>query len=752
MRSLTGFLAALGLALLLAAITIRPPAPVQDDAPATAFSAERAMLDVRQIGHVPHATGTPEIAQVRDTLLRRMQQLGLEVTTQTADGVYQRDPGFASGGRITNLIGVLPGQDRSAPAIVLMSHYDSAPGSPAAADDAAGVAASLEAVRVLLAEGTPRRRDLIVLITDGEEQGLLGAEAFFREHPLRSHVGTVVNLETRGAAGRAFMFETGRNNGAMMGLYARSVSQPSTTSLAAFLYSILPNDTDFSHPRDQGLPGFNIAFIGEPFYYHSANATPDHLNQGSLQHMGTQALDLTRALLSAQALPEQRPNAVFSDIFGLFTLLYPAWIGWILLAISGAILIGLAVRSEPRGETLRVAAVSLVGGLAIAGVCGLLGQALLWLTGSPTDFILNRPLLGRLDIFELGMIAACIGGTLLVSSAMLRGRSGLFRPHEAPALGLLTLGWLIALALQIAAPEAALVAAWPTLAGALSLIAARRLGDVAWPIAFCLGTAGAAWAMGVNHGVFLGVGATMPFAPAILSLFCLLPLVPLLTAAVRGRSVVLLALVFVAVGAGLGLWLRLAPAATVARPLPTLVLYVQDAAAGTARLATLSAMDDAWTRGLIDRESDSTTETRIPALGGTLWRTAPAAPVQAAPAQITVTPLPDGRYQIHAVDAVARELRLVVTSDQALSDIALLGRPVTPPATGSPLSVRWADPSAGFDLVLTAPAGSVLHWAAIHDGWPDDARPLPRRDAEYAPFGYSDSLVLTGEVPLTPPG
>ena len=47
-------------------------------------------------------------------------------------------------------------------------------GSPGASDDAAGVAAALEIVRAIQAGGQPLR-DIIVLITDGEEAGLRGA-------------------------------------------------------------------------------------------------------------------------------------------------------------------------------------------------------------------------------------------------------------------------------------------------------------------------------------------------------------------------------------------------------------------------------------------------------------------------------------------------------------------------------------------------------------------------------------------------
>ncbi len=191
MKSLLAFLAVLGLSLLIAGAAIRPPAPVAADAPEAAFSAERAMADIRRIARAPHPTGSAENAHVRDYLVRRLEDLGLEVSIQRAEVLRARNPGWAMGANVENIIATLPGEDREAPVILLMSHYDSAPGSPGAADDAAGVASSLEAVRAILADDRPRPRDLVVLITDAEEQGLLGAQAFFEEHPLRERIGAI---------------------------------------------------------------------------------------------------------------------------------------------------------------------------------------------------------------------------------------------------------------------------------------------------------------------------------------------------------------------------------------------------------------------------------------------------------------------------------------------------------------------------------------------------------------------------------
>jgi hypothetical protein len=72
---------------------------------------------------------------------------------------------------------------RALPAVLVMSHYDSVHNSPGAADDSLGAAAALEIARALKAGPQPAR-DVIFLFTDGEEAGLLGAEAFFARDPL----------------------------------------------------------------------------------------------------------------------------------------------------------------------------------------------------------------------------------------------------------------------------------------------------------------------------------------------------------------------------------------------------------------------------------------------------------------------------------------------------------------------------------------------------------------------------------------
>ena len=337
----------LALALLIAVLTLQVPAPVGADAPATAFSAERAMVDVRAIARRPHPIGSPDHARVRALLLQRMAALGLQTSTQSgplsprAVQRLEREGGSANGLEVTNLVGVLPGRDPRLPAVALMAHYDTVPDSAGAADDTAGVAAILEAVRALRARG-PADRTLVVLFTDGEELNLDGARAFWGDHPLRDRIGAVVNVEARGGGGRAMMFETGRGNAETIALFARAgvraTGGVSSNSLAVFVYELMPNGTDFTIPKDRGVQGINLAFIGRPEQYHAAS-TPDALDVGSVQHIGSQTLETADALLRAPALPTASANLVYADLFGRLIVGHPPVWGWALLALA---LLGLA--------------------------------------------------------------------------------------------------------------------------------------------------------------------------------------------------------------------------------------------------------------------------------------------------------------------------------------------------------------------------------------------------------------------------
>lgn len=98
----------------------------------------------------------------------------------------------------------------------------------------------------------------VVLFSDGEELGLLGARAFARHHPWMADVRLVLNFEARGTRGPSILFETGPGTGPLMTDFATTAPHPLAFSYGYDVYRRLPNDTDFTVFREAGKSGFNV--------------------------------------------------------------------------------------------------------------------------------------------------------------------------------------------------------------------------------------------------------------------------------------------------------------------------------------------------------------------------------------------------------------------------------------------------------------------------------------------------------------
>jgi hypothetical protein len=90
---------------------------------------------------------------------------------------------FHDGDRMCyNTLADIPGRDLADEIVMLGAHLDSAPGGTGAADNAAGVAVCMEAVRLLKALNFQPRRTVRLGLWTGEEQGLLGSQAYVAKH------------------------------------------------------------------------------------------------------------------------------------------------------------------------------------------------------------------------------------------------------------------------------------------------------------------------------------------------------------------------------------------------------------------------------------------------------------------------------------------------------------------------------------------------------------------------------------------
>lgn len=511
------FLAVVVVAALLAWRVLTGPDLSPANAPAAEFSAARAMTDVAAIATRPHPVGSPADAAVRDYLIGRMTGLGLsprvQSTTQVSDKTHLPV-------RVDTVIGVLPGRDPAQPAVAVMAHYDSTPHGPGAADDAGGVGAALEIARAIKTGPAPLR-DLAFVITDGEEAGMLGAKAFFADDPLAKRLGFVVNMEARGSRGRAMMFETGRDNGGTVRLFAKAAQRPISNSLMVLVYDLMPNFTDFTEGKKRGLQGVNFAFLGGPTDYHAATDTPANLDPRSLQDIGQQALSVTRAVAQGP-LPVRAPNLVYSDVLNLGVLAYPPVFGWLLLGVNAALIAVGAWRSKR--VSLSAAAWGALASIALLAAAG----ALFFAVGQGLAVLNWRVDVLTIQIEVIGWIVAAL--SLVVWLRLIPTRRGAWT-------GMLVTGLLLGAVVQVLAPGAAPVLVWPlipaALASALTDGGDRRLGVTA-----LLAIPALAFATALSHLAYLSLLSPLAMAawPWIAGLL-LAPLSPWARARYFGKAV-----------------------------------------------------------------------------------------------------------------------------------------------------------------------------------------------------------------------
>lgn len=81
-----------------------------------------------------------------------------------------------------NVVAEIPGSDRADEVVMLGGHLDSWHSATGATDNGTGVAAMMEAVRVLQTLGLKPRRTIRIALWSAEEQGLLGSKAYVKEH------------------------------------------------------------------------------------------------------------------------------------------------------------------------------------------------------------------------------------------------------------------------------------------------------------------------------------------------------------------------------------------------------------------------------------------------------------------------------------------------------------------------------------------------------------------------------------------
>lgn len=441
-----------------------PPAVKPASVPAGEYSGERAYALLSEIlaDRVPHPVGTEANKRVRSRIEDFLRRNGI-------DYEVQEDWGCSRGGRIRcawteNIVARIPGE-RDGPYVALMAHYDSVPMAPGAGDDGIGVVSVLESARILKSEG-PHRNPLMLVLTDAEEMGLLGAEAFFRANPLASRIGVVLNLDGAGTAGPSRVLRTAGDSARLIGVYRRAARYPAASSLTDEVFRRMPNDTDFSVSRRAGVPGIDFAFAGEFTHYHTPNDKLDNLDRRTLQHDGENVLPTARRLLETDLSRLGDAGARdYLQLPGRVWLDWPpsanAW--W--LALAALMLAAALLRERLWAHGWRQPLVVFGGPPLVMLAAGVIGFGAFELIS-----LVRGPLPGwpaTLWPFRLVLFAAPTLGALAIARRIYRNVG-----VDLALAGTWCWWWLLALAATLVMPGAAIVLLVPLLFAALLLLAA----------------------------------------------------------------------------------------------------------------------------------------------------------------------------------------------------------------------------------------------------------------------------------------
>jgi len=748
---------AVGAVAIMATVRASGPSPQGLDAPDHQFSASRARATLERIigsAPKPRPVGSVEHDRVRDQLVTELLSMGLSP---------ERHSEFMCGrwgicARITNIVARLQatGGDLDARALVLAAHYDSVAASPGVSDDGAGVAAVLEVLRAVLASGKPRKHDIIVLLTDGEEIGLLGAQAFRDHHVWANDADFFINLEARGTRGASYLFEAGATEGFTVFHYARGASRPAISSGYTAIYNLLPNTTDLSEWKSRRTEAANFGYVGHVQGYHTPRDDFAHLDMRSLQHHGDNALALVRSLMTWQTLipkhPERLPPSIYNDVMQLTVVKVSIdsarWLA--LLALLVLTLGGVWGALRQRQPLWRLVGAGLGWPLVVvvAAAVGFgLDKAVQVATGSPAPWWSAGERLVTMHWLVAGAIGIGLGSVMHRALGAFATWWGWWWLNAATAVAVV---WLM--------PGFSFLWLWPALAAAVAVFAAPRWPEepvhpAAWAVPACVLVA--LW-LPVASGLVDAVGTSFGAVVAVPAVTCICGLfagaVPFGRRGLLGLSG--LALV--------GVVAALAAPVTSEDGRPSVALIgvsstEPEVASGVYMLSPPMTLDgqalpipDVLTAGAEERTLKSFGSFFVP-------RGFHAIDVPAAGA-ITTTVTPTGHHtaQLHIrAEQPLLNLRLV-NRGARVREITLPGGPAQK-VYGSVIGVRGVPGRQGLQVTLDTGLGNDVAVYETRFDLPDAVtlgnRPITEvRDADATTFQMGDLWVSGGLVQVPPSG
>lgn len=707
---------------LIAALAIylqnRLPEVLPESASPSEFSAARALRHLQVISARPRPIGSQAHAAIRDYIVRELSNLGLTPEIQRTTAVNKRWGAPFSAGAVENILVRIKGTE-SRRALLLVCHYDSVPTSLGASDDGAGVVTLLETARALKTGGS-LKNDVILLFTDGEEVGLLGAQAFVTEHPWSKDVGLFLNFEARGNSGPLLMFETSDANGNLIREFAKAASRPLASSFFYEIYKLLPNDTDFTVLKTMDAQGMNFAYVNGINHYHTLLDNIEEINQGSLQQEGSKALALTRHFGNARLTNTQTANAVFFNLFGAVFINYSGALIMPLLVFT-VLLFGVVVWRGFRRRELTFPGIGfgflglLAGIIVSAGIVWLAWWLILAVRPSYRSVPWGEPY--HSNSFRIGFVLLALAATSVIYVTFRKRVSA-----QNLTLGAL-LWWLIlSVWVSVALPGGSYLFTLPLLFSLLGLLFAsipspQGSTKLQLVVALTVVPAFILWSpMIYNAFVGLTLNASWMVVVSIVLLFglVLLTVLPIIDSKrwVLPGLLALASLCFILAGILLN-------RVDTKRPKINNVFYALNADTGKAVFASSDDSTDDWTAQFLTTglERGSMTE-YLPRSARAYWKSpAPAAQLVGSEAKLTSDQVENGVRTLRFHVTSRRQAPVVsiyAEADVEVLDASINGKQATNNVSNnssqSVLAKNWgiqyyALPVEGVDVVLKTKSG-----------------------------------------------
>jgi hypothetical protein len=210
-----------------------------------------------------------------------------------------------------NVVAEIPGRDPALRDQIVMigGHLDSWHTADGATDNADGAVAVMEAMRILQAAGAQPRRTIRVALWSGEEQGLLGAAAYVKQHfatqAAKNQLDVYLNDDPGSGKTLGLYMENNRAAKAMFDRWLEPLKELGATR--NIIEAI--GSTDHVSFNDAGMPGFNVIKDFDSYDARTRHTNADYPERMSEDELKESAIFMATFAYQAATADEKVPRA-----------------------------------------------------------------------------------------------------------------------------------------------------------------------------------------------------------------------------------------------------------------------------------------------------------------------------------------------------------------------------------------------------------------------------------------------------------